>query len=99
MPSRQTRATTARRPIRCVDNPDSLLDVTDLVFIDPPGTGFTYLIGKTDPKEFYGVTADAKAVAQVIRRWLNDNGRWAQPEIPRRRKLRHHAVRSGGQRA
>jgi carboxypeptidase C (cathepsin A) len=67
-------------PYPLVDNPDSLLDVTDLVFIDPPGTGFSYLIGKTDPKEFYGVTADAKAVAQVIRRWLNDNGRWASPK-------------------
>jgi carboxypeptidase C (cathepsin A) len=63
------------------DNPDSLLDVTDIVFIDPPGTGYSYLIGKTDPKEFYGVTADAKAVAQVIRRWLNDNGRWASPKF------------------
>ena len=67
-------------PYPMLDNPDSLLDVTDLVFIDPPGTGFSYLIGKTDPKEFYGVTADAKAVAQVIRRWLNDNGRWASPK-------------------
>ena len=68
-------------PYPLLDNPDSLLDVTDLVFIDPPGTGFSYLIGKTDPKEFYGVTADAKAVAQVIRRWLNDNGRWASPKF------------------
>ena len=67
-------------PYPLVDNPDSLLDATDLVFIDPPGTGFSYLIGKTEPKEFYGVTADAKAVAQVIRRWLNDNGRWASPK-------------------
>ena len=67
-------------PYPLVDNPESLLDVTDLVFIDPPGTGFSYLIGKTDPKDFYGVTADAKAVAQVIRRWLNDNGRWASPK-------------------
>jgi carboxypeptidase C (cathepsin A) len=63
------------------DNPDSLLDATDLVFIDPPGTGFSHLIGKTEPKEYYGVTADAKAVAQVIRRWLNDNGRWASPKF------------------
>ena len=67
-------------PYPLVDNPDSLLDVTDLVFSDPPGTGFSYLIGKTEPKEFYGVTADAKAVAQVIRRWLNDHGRWASPK-------------------
>lgn len=67
-------------PYPLLDNPDSLLDATDLVFIDPPGTGFSYLIGKTEPKEFYGVTADAKAVAQVIRRWLNDHGRWASPK-------------------
>ena len=67
-------------PYPLVDNPDSLLDVTDLVFIDPPGTGFSRLIGKTEPKEFYGVTADAKAVAEVIRRWLGDNGRWNSPK-------------------
>jgi hypothetical protein len=67
-------------PYPFLDNPDSLLDVTDIVFIDPPGTGFSRLIGKTDPKEFYGVTADAKAVAEVIRRWLNDNGRWNSPK-------------------
>jgi carboxypeptidase C (cathepsin A) len=36
-------------PYPLVDNPDSLLDVTDLVFIDPPGTGFSHLIGKTEP--------------------------------------------------
>jgi carboxypeptidase C (cathepsin A) len=68
-------------PYPLLDNPDSLLDVTDLVFIDPPGTGFSHLIGKTEPKEFYGVTADAKAVATVIRRWLNDNGRWGSPKF------------------
>ncbi|RIX32271.1 S10 family peptidase [Sphingomonas edaphi] len=68
-------------PYPIVDNPDSLLDVTDIVFIDPPGTGFSHLIGKTDPKEFYGITADAKAVATVIRRWLNDNGRWNSPKF------------------
>lgn len=68
-------------PYPLLDNPDSILDVTDLVFIDPPGTGFSYLIGKTEPKEFYGVTADAKAVAEVIRRWLGDNGRWNSPKF------------------
>jgi carboxypeptidase C (cathepsin A) len=67
-------------PYPILDNPDSVLDVTDLVFIDPPGTGFSRLIGKTDPKEFYGVTQDAKAVAEVIRRWLGDNGRWNSPK-------------------
>ena len=68
-------------PYPIVDNPDSLLDVTDLVFIDPPGTGFSHLIGKTEGKEFYGITPDAKAVAEVIRRWLGDNGRWNSPKF------------------
>jgi carboxypeptidase C (cathepsin A) len=68
-------------PYPILDNPDSLLDVTDLVFIDPPGTGFSHLIGKTEGKEFYGITADAKAVAEVIRRWLGDNGRWNSPKF------------------
>ncbi|WP_309601912.1 S10 family serine carboxypeptidase-like protein [Sphingomonas sp.] len=67
-------------PYPIVDNPESLLDVTDIVFIDPPGTGFSRLLGKTEGKEFYGVTADAKAVAEVIRRWISDNGRWNSPK-------------------
>ena len=67
-------------PYPIVDNPDALLDVTDIVFIDPPGTGFSHLIGKADPKDYYGVTQDAKLVAEVIRRWLNDNGRWNSPK-------------------
>jgi carboxypeptidase C (cathepsin A) len=46
-------------PYPILDNPDAILDVTDLVFIDPPATGFSRLLCKTDPKEFYGVTADA----------------------------------------
>ena len=85
-------------PYPMVDNPDSLLDVTDLVFIDPPGTGFSYLIGKTDPKEFYGVTrcqgrrAGHPPLAQ--RQWP-----LGQPEVSRRRKLWHDPVRRGGQRA
>ena len=67
-------------PYPILDNPDSLLDVTDLVFIDPPGTGFSHLIGKADPKDYYGVTQDARLVAEVIRRWLGDNGRWNSPK-------------------
>ncbi len=39
-------------PYPILDNPDSLLDVTDLVFIDPVGTGWSHAIGDTDPKEF-----------------------------------------------
>jgi carboxypeptidase C (cathepsin A) len=67
-------------PYPLLDNPDALLDVTDLVFIDPVGTGFSHALGKTDPKEFYGVTKDAESVAQFIRLWLNNNGRWNSPK-------------------
>lgn len=67
-------------PFPILDNPDSLLDVADLVFIDPPGTGFSYLTEGTSPERYYGITADARAVAKVIRRWINDNGRWNSPK-------------------
>ena len=67
-------------PYPLVDNPDSLLDVTDIVFIDPVGTGFSHALGKTEPKEFWGVTKDAESVAQFIRLWLNENGRWNSPK-------------------
>lgn len=67
-------------PYPILDNPDSLLDVADLVFIDPPGTGFSYLTKGTDPKKYYGLDADARAVARVIRLWLNENGRWNSPK-------------------
>jgi len=68
-------------PYPLVDNPDSLLDVTDIVFIDPVGTGFSHALGKTDPKEFWGITKDAQSVAEFIRIWLNQNGRWNSPKF------------------
>jgi carboxypeptidase C (cathepsin A) len=67
-------------PYPLLDNPDSLLDVADLVFIDPPGTGFSYLTQGTDPKKYYGLRQDGRAIAEVIRRWINDNGRWSSPK-------------------
>ncbi|MFA9200127.1 MAG: S10 family peptidase [Cypionkella sp.] len=67
-------------PYPILDNPDSLLDVTDLVFIDPVGTGFSHTIGETKGEEYWGVTKDAKSVAQVIRQWLDANGRWNSPK-------------------
>lgn len=68
-------------PATLRDNPGTWLDFTDLVFIDPVGTGFSHALGKTDPKEFWGVTKDAKSINQVIRLWLNDNGRWNSPKF------------------
>lgn len=67
-------------PYPILDNPDSILDVTDLVFIDPVGTGWSHTIGDTDPKDYWGVGQDAASVARVIRQWLSENGRWNSPK-------------------
>lgn len=67
-------------PYPLLPNPDSLLDVTDLVFIDPVGTGFSYAMPGTDPSEYWGVTQDARSIAQFIRQWLNEHGRWNAPK-------------------
>jgi carboxypeptidase C (cathepsin A) len=67
-------------PYPMVENDASLLDVTDLVFIDPVGTGFSRALGKTDPKDYWGITKDAKSMAAFIRLWLNANGRWNAPK-------------------
>lgn len=68
-------------PYPIADNPESLLDVTDLVFVDPVGTGFSHALGKTEAKDYWGVTADAKSVAQFIRIWLRENNRWNAPKF------------------
>lgn len=68
-------------PYPIIDNENSLLDVADLVFIDPVGTGWSKALGKTDPKTFWGVKSDAKSVAKFIRIWLNENGRWNAPKF------------------
>ena len=68
-------------PYPLVANPDSLLDATDIVFIDPVGTGFSYAMPGVDAQDFYGVTQDAKSIAQFIRLWLNEHGRWNAPKF------------------
>lgn len=68
-------------PYPVVDNVDSLLDVTDIVFIDPVGTGFSRALGKTEAKSFWGVTQDAKSISDFIRLWLSENNRWNAPKF------------------
>lgn len=62
-------------------NADTWLDFTDLVFIDPPDTGFSRVLGdKAEArKRFFSVGGDANALAEVIRRWLDQNDRSASP--------------------
>ena len=67
-------------PYTIVDNPYSLLDVTDLVFIDAPGTGFSRIMGKDKEKAFWGVDQDAGAFERFIRRFLTKYDRWNSPK-------------------
>ncbi len=66
-------------PYGIEDNPQALLDVTDLVFIDPIGTGFSRLAGVGEAKDVYGLEEDARSVAQIVREWIRTNSRWNAP--------------------
>src|SRR5436305_9973072 len=68
-------------PYELGDNGESLLDVTDLVFIDPVTTGYSRAVAGVDPKKFYGVKEDAEAVAEFIRLWTSRFGRWSSPKF------------------
>jgi len=67
-------------PYKMVDNASSLLDVSDLVFIDMPGTGFGRLVGKDAEKAFWGVDEDANAFARFIVRFVTKYNRWNSPK-------------------
>jgi carboxypeptidase C (cathepsin A) len=67
-------------PYTMVDNAYSLLDTSDLVFIDMPGTGFGRLAGKDAEKAFWGIDEDANAFARFIQRFLTKYNRWNSPK-------------------
>src|ERR1017187_5316749 len=68
-------------PYKLVDNTESLLDKTDLVFIDAMGTGYSRAAGKAQEKDFYGVDEDAEAFAQFIVTYISRNDRWNSPKF------------------
>jgi carboxypeptidase C (cathepsin A) len=72
---------TLAAPYGLVNNAYSLLDVSDLVFIDAPGTGFSRISGKDKEKAFYGIDPDAQAFADFIYQFLSRNGRWNSPKF------------------
>ncbi|MBV8798708.1 MAG: peptidase S10, partial [Alphaproteobacteria bacterium] len=71
---------TPAAPYKLVNNDYSLLDASDLVFIDAPGTGFSRITGKDKEKAFYGVDQDAYAFAEFITAFLSKYGRWNSPK-------------------
>lgn len=80
-------------PPRLVQNDESWLAFTDLVFVDPVGTGFSRIIEKdekkegddrkkpeeNDPKEYFGYKRDLESLCEFMSRWLSANGRWGSP--------------------
>jgi carboxypeptidase C (cathepsin A) len=72
---------TGSPPYAIVDNQYTLLDVTDLVFIDPIGTGFSRLLPTGKPEDFYGVIEDGRSMCDFLRAWLTANKRWNSPKF------------------
>ena len=68
-------------PYELKDNPYSLIDRTDLVFVDAMGTGFSRIVGKGDGKRFFGVDQDIRAFADFITRYVTVNNRWNSPKL------------------
>ncbi len=67
-------------PYKMEDNNNSILDVSDLVMIDPVGTGISHVIGKAKNTDFWGVDQDIKTVSEFIKQYVTDNDRWNSPK-------------------
>ena len=68
-------------PYTIETNPDSLLDRSDLVFINPVGTGYSAAIAPWVNRDFWSTDTDATSIKQFIKRWLTANDRWNAPKF------------------
>src|SRR5450755_3520261 len=68
-------------PYKLVDNEYSILDLTDIVFIDPVSTGFSRAIPEQDAKNFHVIEGDTQSVAEFIRLYTTRNNRWTSPKF------------------
>ncbi len=68
-------------PYRAVENAETLLDDSDLVFIDPVTTGWSRAATAEEAKHFHGLQEDTESVTEFIRLWLSRNGRWQSPKF------------------
>ena len=68
-------------PSRLVDNEASILDVTDLVFIDPVTTGFSRAIPVKEDRQYHGFEGDLDSVGDFIRLWMTRYNRWGSPKF------------------
>ena len=77
----EDHAHTPAAPYQMMNNEQSLLDASDLVFVDMPGTGFGRIGGPDAEKNFYGVDQDIHAFAEFIGAFLSKYGRWNSPKF------------------
>ena len=68
-------------PYKFEDNANSILDVTDIVMIDPVGTGLSHAVGKAKNKDFWGVDQDIKSISNFIKQYVTENNRWNSPKF------------------
>jgi carboxypeptidase C (cathepsin A) len=68
-------------PYTSIPNTQALLDISDLVFIDPIGTGFSEVTGVGKTSDFWGLNEDAASIAQFMRTWVTQHGRWQAPKF------------------
>ena len=83
-----------RGPFQRVENAYSIIDETDLVMIDPVGTGFSKPVGEGKGEHFWGVDQDIQSVSEFIVQYLTENGRWASPKYILGES--YGGIRSGG---
>lgn len=67
-------------PYKSIDNNYSIIDVADLVMIDPVGTGYSKPLGEAKKKDFWGVDQDIKSVSGFIEKYVTETGRWVSPK-------------------
>ena len=68
-------------PYGLADNAESLLAVSDLVFVDPVSTGYSRAVEGGKPEPYHGFQGDLESVAEVIRLWTSRNNRWMSPKF------------------
>ncbi|MEX2527094.1 MAG: hypothetical protein WEA09_05600 [Gemmatimonadota bacterium] len=69
------------RPYGVRENPYSILDATDIVFVDPVNVGLSRMVEGQDRSQFFGVNADARYLSAWIETYVNRNDRWASPKF------------------
>ena len=68
-------------PFHLIENNYSLLDKTDMVYVDAPNTGWSRVLGVGEPKDFMGIDQDGRAFTQFIERYITQFGRWNSPKF------------------